>query len=53
MLSVRSLRLRAAMSLTLTNIETAIGSIGRLSASAPVQIGGLVLTGMEVPDRIG
>lgn len=40
------------MSLTLTNIETAIGSIGRLSASAPVQIGSLVLTGMEVPDRI-
>lgn len=40
------------MSLTLTNIETAIGSIGRLSASAPVQSGGLVLTGMEVPDVI-
>lgn len=40
------------MAFSLSTIETAIGSIGRLSASAPVQIGGLVLTGMEVPDRI-
>ncbi|MFT9044579.1 hypothetical protein [Acetobacter orientalis] len=40
------------MAFSLSTIETAIGSIGRLSASAPVQIGDLVLTGMEVPDRI-
>ncbi|MEZ7136820.1 hypothetical protein [Komagataeibacter sp. SM21] len=40
------------MSLTLLNAETAIGSIGRLWASAPVTIGGLTLTGMEVPDLI-
>ncbi|WP_102323858.1 hypothetical protein [Komagataeibacter saccharivorans] len=40
------------MSLTLLNAETAIGSIGRLWASAPVTIGALTLTGMEVPDVI-
>ena len=40
------------MAFSLSTIETAIGSIGRLSASAPVQIGSLMLTGMEVPDRI-
>ncbi|MFT9166051.1 MAG: hypothetical protein ABF504_13345 [Komagataeibacter saccharivorans] len=40
------------MSLTLENTETAIGSIGRLWASAPVTIGGLTLTGMEVPQVI-
>ncbi|MCE2563663.1 hypothetical protein [Komagataeibacter sp. FNDCF1] len=40
------------MSLTLMNAETAIGSIGRLWASAPVTIGGLTLTGMEVPQFI-
>ncbi|MBY4639608.1 hypothetical protein K6L44_06285 [Gluconacetobacter entanii] len=40
------------MSLSLLNAETAIGSIGRLWASAPVTIGSLTLTGMEVPDSI-
>ncbi|AQU86235.1 hypothetical protein B0W47_00795 [Komagataeibacter nataicola] len=40
------------MSLALMNAETAIGSIGRLWASAPVTIGGLTLTGMEVPNLI-
>ncbi|GBQ79229.1 hypothetical protein LU298_13555 [Komagataeibacter intermedius] len=40
------------MSLTLMNAQTAIGSIGRLWASAPVTIGGLTLTGMEVPHLI-
>ncbi|XQZ98807.1 hypothetical protein ACOZ4Y_02440 [Komagataeibacter rhaeticus] len=39
------------MSLSLLNAETAIGSIGRLWASAPVTIGSLTLTGMEVPRR--
>lgn len=40
------------MSLTLMNAQTAIGAIGRLWASAPVTIGGLTLTGMEVPRLI-
>ncbi|RFD18695.1 hypothetical protein DY926_15055 [Komagataeibacter melaceti] len=40
------------MSLTLMNAETAIGSLGRLWASAPVTIGSLTLTGMEVPNLI-
>lgn len=40
------------MSLTLMNAETAIGSLGRLWASAPVTIGSLTLTGMEVPNHI-
>ncbi|WP_075595566.1 hypothetical protein [Novacetimonas hansenii] len=40
------------MSLSLLNAETAIGSLGRLWASAPVTIGDLTLTGMEVPDLI-
>lgn len=40
------------MSLTLMNAETAIGAIGRLWASAPVTIGSLTLTGMEVPRLI-
>ncbi|PYD78143.1 hypothetical protein CFR80_16910, partial [Komagataeibacter oboediens] len=40
------------MSLSLMNAETAIGSIGRLWASAPVTIGSLTLTGMEVPNLI-
>ncbi|MGS0646903.1 hypothetical protein ACU81Q_04635 [Komagataeibacter melomenusus] len=40
------------MSLTLMNTETAIGAIGRLWASAPVTIGSLTLTGMEVPRLI-
>lgn len=40
------------MSLTLMNAETAIGSIGRLWASAPVTIGPLTLSGLEVPQVI-
>ncbi|WP_019091759.1 hypothetical protein [Komagataeibacter europaeus] len=40
------------MSLALLNAETAIGSLGRLWASAPVTIGSLTLTGMEVPNLI-
>ncbi|BAK82888.1 hypothetical protein D3W54_15170 [Komagataeibacter medellinensis] len=40
------------MSLTLMNAQTAIGAIGRLWASAPVTIGALTLTGMEVPRLI-
>ncbi|MGY6770159.1 hypothetical protein [Komagataeibacter sp. NFXK3] len=40
------------MTLTLMNTETAIGAIGRLWASAPVTIGSLTLTGMEVPRLI-
>ncbi|ATU72909.1 hypothetical protein SXCC_02554 [Gluconacetobacter sp. SXCC-1] len=40
------------MSLALMNAQTAIGSVGRLWASAPVIIGGLTLTGMEVPRLI-
>ena len=43
------------MSGTLLNIETAIGSLGRASASSPVRLGSLTLSGVEVPDvlRIG
>lgn len=37
---------------TLLNIETAIGSIGRSSANAAVNIGTVTLTGMEVPSRL-
>ncbi|MCE2574386.1 hypothetical protein [Komagataeibacter sp. FNDCR2] len=40
------------MSLTLLNAETAIGSIGRLWASAPITIGPLTLSGLEVPQVI-
>jgi len=37
---------------TLLNIETALGSIGRSANSAPVTIGTVTLTGMEVPSRL-
>lgn len=40
------------MGLTLSAIENAIGSVGRLGATAPVMLGDLVLTGIEVPDRL-
>ncbi|MFT8365482.1 MAG: hypothetical protein ABF812_03540 [Gluconobacter cerinus] len=40
------------MSVTLSAIENAIGSIGRLGTSAPVTLGSLVLSGIEVPDRL-
>jgi len=36
----------------LLDIEAAIGAIGRSYASAPVILGGMVLTGIEVPDRL-
>lgn len=36
----------------MTAVETAIGSVGRLGASSPVVIGGMVLTGLEVPDEL-
>ncbi|WP_099347927.1 hypothetical protein [Acetobacter aceti] len=38
--------------MSLTSIEAAIGSIGRLGSSAPVVIGTVTLTGMEVPDEL-
>ncbi|GBR09234.1 hypothetical protein [Gluconobacter frateurii] len=40
------------MGLTLSALENAIGSVGRLGATAPVMLGDLVLTGIEVPDRL-
>lgn len=40
------------MGLTLSALENAIGSAGRLGATAPVMLGELVLTGIEVPDRL-
>lgn len=40
------------MGLTLSAIENAIGSVGRSGATAPVMLGDLVLTGIEVPDRL-
>lgn len=40
------------MGVTLSAIENVIGSIGRLGASAPVTLGSLVLSGIEVPDRL-
>ncbi len=40
------------MSQTLLNIETAIGGIGRGFASAPVTLGGVTLTGVEVPSTL-
>ncbi|AOX20595.1 hypothetical protein [Kozakia baliensis] len=40
------------MGVSLADIENAIGSIGRGYASAPVMIGGMVLTGAEVPDAL-
>jgi len=40
------------MSGTLAAIETAIGAIGRAYASGPIVLGGMVLTGIEVPDRL-
>ncbi|NHN93630.1 hypothetical protein [Acetobacter sicerae] len=38
--------------MSLTSIEAAIGSIGRLGSSAPVVLGSVTLTGMEVPDAL-
>lgn len=38
--------------MSLTSIEAAIGSLGRLGSSAPVVIGSLTLTGPEVPDEL-
>ena len=38
--------------MSLTSIEAAIGSIGRLSSSQPVVIGSVTLTGAEVPDSL-
>lgn len=40
------------MSGTLTAVETAIGAVGRAYASAPIMLGGMILTGIEVPDRL-
>lgn len=40
------------MGITLSAIENAIGSLGRMGATAPVILGDLVLTGIEVPDRL-
>lgn len=37
---------------TLLNIETALGSLGRSSSSAPVILGGITLTGVEVPSAL-
>lgn len=38
--------------MSLTSIEAAIGSIGRLGSSAPVVVGSLTLIGTEVPDQL-
>lgn len=40
------------MGLGLAEVETAIGALGRLGASSPVTIGGMVLTGLEVPGEL-
>lgn len=36
----------------LSDIENAIGAVGRLGSSSPVILGNLVLTGIEVPDTL-
>lgn len=38
--------------MSLTSIEAAIGSLGRLGSSAPVVLGSVTLTGAEVPDQL-
>ncbi|KXV47677.1 hypothetical protein AD945_09845 [Gluconobacter albidus] len=40
------------MGVGLSDIENAIGAVGRLGASSPVILGSLVLTGIEVPDTL-
>ena len=40
------------MGIGLSDIENAIGAVGRLGASSPVILGNLVLTGIEVPDTL-
>lgn len=40
------------MGVSFTEIEAAIGAVGRSGATAPVVIGGMVLTGLEVPDAL-
>lgn len=40
------------MANTLLNIETALGSLSRLGATAPVRIGSVMLTGMAVPSGV-
>lgn len=40
------------MANTLLNIETMLGSLSRLGATAPVRIGSVTLTGMEVPSGV-
>ncbi|MCQ9154072.1 hypothetical protein [Acidomonas methanolica] len=40
------------MSVSFTEIEAAVGAVGRMGATAPVVIGGMVLTGLEVPDEL-
>lgn len=40
------------MGVGLSDIENAIGAVGRLGASSPVILGNLVLTGIEVPDTL-
>lgn len=40
------------MGIGLSDIENAIGAVGRLGSSSPVILGNLVLTGIEVPDTL-
>ncbi|MFT8808688.1 hypothetical protein [Gluconobacter sp.] len=40
------------MGIGLSDIENAIGAVGRLGSSSPVILGSLVLTGIEVPDTL-
>lgn len=40
------------MGVGITEIESVVGAIGRASAAAPVMIGDMVLTGLEVPDEL-
>lgn len=40
------------MGVGITEIESVFGAIGRASAAAPVLIGNMVLTGLEVPDEL-
>lgn len=40
------------MSLSLSDVENALGAVGQLERAAPVMLGGLVLSGPEVPDEL-
>lgn len=40
------------MGIGFSDIENAIGAVGRLGSSSPVILGNLVLTGIEVPDTL-